>query len=150
MKNIVIGLLVLFVATSCVTARKCNAKFPMTSTVDSIYTEIVKEVPVYLPGDTINFEVPIDCPDQNVYYENTKLRQDIRILNRRLSSKTTIKPDTVKIYVKDTKTVIKEVKVPQPVKYIPKRFKTYRNIVFFIFALAFIWTGYKGYTFFKK
>jgi len=123
MRIVLILILTAFLA-SCATAKRCSIKFPVQSSKDSIYIEKVKEVPYYLPGDTINVEVPINCPDQDlVYVENSKLRQDIRILKGRLVSNTTIKPDTIKVPVIEIKTVVKEVKVPEPVKFIPNIYK---------------------------
>jgi hypothetical protein len=148
MKTILI--ILALISASCVTQKRCNAKFPPSITHDSIYIETQREVPVPIPGEDISFEVPINCPDQDVAsVENSKLRQQIRILNRRLLSVVQIKPDTVYVHVTDTKTVIKEVKVPQPVKYIPQRFKNYRNICFLIFAIAFGFAGWKLYKLFK-
>lgn len=124
-KILLLAILGLFLG-SCVTQRKCASKFPSVASRDSIHIETVKEVPYYLPGDTINISVPINCPDQDlVFVENSKLRQDIRILKGKLISNTQIKPDTIKILVIETKTVVKEVKVPAPVKYIPKIVKIF-------------------------
>lgn len=150
MNKIALILILSLFLGSCATQRRCNLKFPPTSTRDSIYIEKIKNVPVFVPGDTINVEVPINCPDQNLVDINTsKLEQQIKILNGKLVSKTNIKPDTIFVPVKETQTIVKEVKVPAPIEVIPQRFKTYRNIVFFLFALAFAFIGYKAYTFFK-
>jgi hypothetical protein len=140
----------LCVLSACVTQRKCTLKFPPSVKRDSIYVETVKEIPVLIPGDTVNVEVPINCPDQDlVNIETSSLKQQIKILKGKLVSNTLIKPDTVFVPVIETKTVVKEITVPEPVKFIPQRFKTYRNIVFFIFALGFAFVGYKLYSFFK-
>lgn len=122
--QILILSLFLALLSGCVTQRKCNLKFPPSVQRDSIYVETVKEIPVLIPGDTINLEIPINCPDQDiVFVENFKLRQQIRILNGKLVSNTLIKPDTVFVHTKETITKTKEVKVLQPVKFIPKFFK---------------------------
>ena len=143
-------IITLFLGLSCATQRKCFEKFPPMETKDSIYTETVKEVPVYLPGDSIEIWVPIDCPDQDVaFVENNRLKQQITILNGRLKSNTVVKPDTVFVPVIETKTVIKEVKVPEPIKYIPKIYKQALLICIIIFALAFIFLGFKLFKFFK-
>lgn len=121
-----IVLLALFslLATSCVTQRKCALKFPLQSSRDSIYIETIKKVPVYLKGDSIFVDVPINCPDQElIKFENAKLKQEISIIKGKLISNTTIKPDTVFVPVTEIKTVVKEVKVPTPVKFIPKIYK---------------------------
>lgn len=143
--------LVLAVLSSCVTQRRCNTKFPPTVQRDSSYIETIREVPVPIPGEDIFFDVPIDCPDQNLaVFENARLRQELRIKDRKLQSFTNIKPDTVFITVHDTKTVVKEVVVTKPVEVIPQRFKNYRNIVYLIFALAFGFAGWKIYGIFKR
>lgn len=135
LKTILIVLVILIAFTGCVTQRKCNLRFPTENTKDSIYIETIKEIPVILPADTINVEVPVNCPDQDlVNVETSKLKQEIKILNGKLVSKTQIKQDTVFIHTKETKTITKEVKEPQPVKYIPKVIK----------ILA--WTGGTGLT----
>ncbi len=146
-------LILAFISVLSVSCSKqwCSSHYPPISSKDSIYIENIKEIPVYLPGDTINIDVPINCPDQDVaIFENTQLRQQIRILNRRLVSNTQIKPDTVKVYVTETKTVVNTVKVPEPVKYIPRIYKQSLSICVFIFICAFLFIGWKAYKFFKK
>jgi hypothetical protein len=99
-------------------------KFPMQSSRDSIYIESIKEIPVPLPGDTIRVDVPINCPDQDIVkIENSKLKQEISIIKGKLISNTTIKPDTVFIHTKETKIITEKVKVPPPVRYVPKFYK---------------------------
>ena len=122
--------LTIIVLSSCVTQKKCLQKFPPSASTDSVYIEKVKEVPVYLPGDTVNVEIPVSCPDQDlIKVENSKLKQEILIIKGKLISKLTVKPDTVKVPVIQTIEKIKEVKVPEPVKYVPK------------IAKAFAWIG---------
>jgi len=119
-----LALLMSFAGTSCITQRKCLDKFPPSVQRDSIYIETVKETPVPIPGDTIKVDVPINCPDQDVVtVENSKLKQQIKILNGRLVSNTEIKPDTVYVHTKETKTITKEVKIPQPVRFVPDLYK---------------------------
>lgn len=112
--------------TSCVTQKKCNEKFPSTASIDSIRIETVKEIPVYLPGDSILIDVPADCSDiEPVIFENGKLKQTISILSGKLTSLTNIKPDTLYVPVTEVKTVVKEVKVPEKVKYVPNIIKVF-------------------------
>jgi len=119
MKYLII--LAIVVLSSCVTAKKCNIKFPPSITRDSIYVETVKKVPVYIKGDSILVEVPIDCPDQEVIISETgKLKQIISILNGKLSAKTNLKPDTIFVDRIDTRIEIKRIEVPTPVKFTPK------------------------------
>lgn len=122
--KLIIIFLAAFIFTGCVTQKKCSLKFPTQNTRDSIYIETQVKVPVLIPGDSVYIDVPVDCPDQNVaIVENGKLKQTISILKGRLYSATLIKPDTFYVYTTKTKTVVKEVKVPQPVKFIPKFWK---------------------------
>ena len=105
----------LAVLSGCATQKRCSYKFPTENTRDSVYIESVKEIPIYLPGDSILVDVPINCPDQDIVnVETSKLKQIIKILNGKLISNTNLKPDTVYVPVIETKTVIKEVKVPEP------------------------------------
>ena len=145
MKKLILFLILfLAVLSSCVTQR------PASIERDTLYVETLREIPILIPGDSVLVEVPIDCPDQNLaVFENARLRQLIRIKDRKLQSFTNIKPDTVIVTVTDTKTVIKEVIVTKPVEFIPKRFKVYRNIAFAIFALAFGFMGWKAFKFFR-
>lgn len=148
--KIFVFIVFLCVLSSCVTQRRCNIKYPPSVARDSIYIETVKEIPVIIAGDTVNIEVPIDCPDQElIYMENTRLRQTVRILNGKLISNSNIKTDTVYVKVVETKIVVKEVKVPQPVKYVPRIYKQAMSIVIFIFIAAFVFIGWKAYKFFK-
>ena len=135
---------------SCVTQKRCSQKFPSKDTRDSIYIETIREIPVPIPGESISFDVPIDCDDQDFIFENARLRQQLRINDRKLQSITTIKPDTIFVTVHDTKIEVKEVKVPMPVEVIPQRFKNYRNICYLIFALAFGFVIWKVKKFFIK
>ena len=123
-------------AVSC-SQRWCNTKYPQIASRDSLYIETVKEIPIYLPGDSILVNVPVDCPDQDlVNVETGKLKQQISILKGQLISNTNIKPDTVFVPVTEIKTVIKEVKVPEEVRFVPKFFKFYTwGFVFIIFAI---------------
>lgn len=123
-KIFLLALLSLFL-TSC-SQRWCNSHFPPVSSRDSVYIETVKEIPVPIPGDSIIVEVPVNCPDQDlVDIETSKLIQQIKILNGKLISRTEIKPDTIKVTVTEIKTIVKEVIVPQPVKYVPKIVKVF-------------------------
>ena len=120
-KHIFILIAVLSVLMASCSQRWCNAKYPQIASHDSTYIETIKEIPVYLPGDSILVNVPINCPDQEIAnVETAKLKQQIRILNGKLISNTQIKPDTIFVPVTETKTVIREVKVPVSEKFVPK------------------------------
>ena len=139
--NKILLLLILIASAGCVTQKRCLSRFPPDVSKDSIYIETIKETPVYLPGDTLKVDVPIDCPDQDIVsVENSKLKQLIRILNGRLVSNTEIKGDTVYIHTKETKTITKEVKVPQPIKVIPK-FYSFCTFAFCGIVISFLGIG---------
>ncbi len=143
MKHIKIILLVFFIAStalSCATRKKCALKHPCPLEVskDSIYIEIIKKVPYIIQGDSIVVEVPINCPDQElVSIETGKLKQQISILNGKLQSYTEILPDTITVTVKETETIIKTVKVKEPVRYVPQIIKIFAWLGG-LFIIAFI------------
>lgn len=129
-------------AMSCTTQKRCAKKFPCPEpSRDSIRIETIKEVSIPIPGDSIYIDVPIDCPDQDVVTAETKrLKQTIRILNGKLQSITNIPSDTIFVPVKEVETVVKEVTVPKPVKYVPKFWKItgWSGIGFFILLIGYI------------
>jgi hypothetical protein len=140
MRNIALILILSLFLGSCATQRRCTIKFPLQSSTDSVYIETIKEVPVIIPGDTVNVEVPINCPDQDlVDIETAKLKQTIKILNGKLVSSTNIKPDTVFVHTKETKTVTKEVKVSVPEKYVPKIVKVFAWVGGICLVLLIAW-----------
>ena len=141
MKTILWTLFVLTLFGSCTTAKRCAKKFPQVAQVDSIYVETLKEVEIPLPGDTIEIEIPIDCPDQDVgTVEIGKLKSEISILNKKLTSKTTIKPDTVLVYVPEIREKIIIEKQPVQVRYIPRfnKIMTWTGIVFILGLIAYL------------
>jgi hypothetical protein len=106
---------------SCTTSKRCAKKFPSIARVDSVYIEKLKEVEIPIPGDSVLIEVLIDCPDQElVVYDSGKLKQQIRILNGKLQSMTNLKPDTVKVTVKEIQTKIMNVRIPVETIHTPK------------------------------
>jgi hypothetical protein len=140
---------VVIIASSCVTKKKCLQRFPAAR--DSAYVEKLSLVPIYVPGDTFNINVPVRCPDQDiVQVENTHLKQVIRILNGKLLSSTEIKPDTIRVPVKEIQIKVNDVKVLEPVKYIPKIYKYTMRICIFMLSAGLLYAGFKIYRFFKK
>jgi len=134
-------ILILILFTSCTTQKKCIEKFPPSISTDSIYIEKVKEIPIYLKGDSVFFETVInDCADQEVIlYENGTLKQTISILNGKLYSALQIKPDTIKVPVTEIKEVYKESVQLPPIKYIPKYVKIFAYIGGVLLALMAIY-----------
>lgn len=145
MKRIIALLAIISLFLTSCSQKWCKAHYPEKASKDSIYIETVTEKPVYIPGDSVFIEAPvINCPDQSlIKFENTKLKQEISIIKGKLTSNTIIKPDTVYVPVKETITEIREVKVPDPVRYTPKFYK-YCTGGFILIILAFlIWTFIK-------
>ena len=140
-----IGIILIFLSGSCVTQKKCLQKFPPSVTRDSSFVQKISMVPVMLPGFSNNIEVPVrDCPDQMLSdIENSKLKQQIQILNGKLISTTFIKPDTVKVPVIETIIQNNEVKVPQPVKFIPPIYKKCMYFTVFVIVAFLLFVGYK-------
>lgn len=138
MKKLILYLSVLILVTSCSPIKRIariSARHPELMPKEKvirdstyIYKDKIREVPVLIKGDTTYIDVPIDCPDQDVsIIENSKLKQQIKILNGRLTSVITNKQDTVYIPVKDTETTIisdKDKETIKPEKFIPKLYKT--------------------------
>jgi hypothetical protein len=121
MKTKICLILTCLILSSCGTQKRFYWKFPQVASHDSVYIEKLKEVPIYVPGDTVNVEVPADCPDQElVTIENEKLKYELVIEKGKVKTKYVIKPDTVKVYVPEIHEKIKEVKVPEKIKYVPK------------------------------
>lgn len=140
----------IFVLSGCATQRRCNIKFPPSVTRDSVRIESIKEIPVYLPGDTVNIKVPINCPDQDIAnIETSKLKQEIRILNGKLISNTHIKPDTVFVTVKEIETKVNNVIVKEPVKFVPPLVKKLAWIGGIAVLLFLLWFAYKVYSIFN-
>lgn len=137
MKKLLLILCIIF-CVSCVTQKKCYQKFPPKETRDSSYVEKITIKPVAIPGFSNNISTPvINCPDQLlVDIENSKLKQKIAILNGKLIAQTDIKPDTIKVPVVEALIKVKEVKIPQPVKYVPKFYKY--CLVFSLLVLVYI------------
>lgn len=114
---------VLTILVSCTTAKKCQRLFPQVATRDSVYIQTLDTVKIILPGDTMKLETKVPCQDFELRTENSRLIQELRVVNGILKQKLTIKPDTVIEHVKNIVTKYKEVKVPQHIKYIPKFWK---------------------------
>jgi hypothetical protein len=152
MKKIVIFLSLFFVATSCVTQRKCLQKFPPKETRDSVYIETVVHDTIPMPADTTIADFPVyNCPDQKLFQmENDRLKLTISILNGRIKAVAIIKPQINVVTHTDTYTRLRAVRIPTPVKFIPKIYKDALWICIILFSSGFIWFGWKAYKFFKK
>lgn len=109
------------ILSNCATQKRCYRKFPQVASHDSVYIEKLKEVPIYVPGDTVNVEVPADCPDQElVTIENEKLKYELVIEKGKVKTKTVFKSDTIMVFVPEAHERIVIEKKPVEVKYVPK------------------------------
>jgi len=125
MRILVFWLFIAFLSLSC-SRQWCYTRYPLSASVDTVKTETIKEIPVYIEGDTIEIIFPLDCPDtEPMIIENVRLKQQIQILDKRLHSTVQAKPIHDTITVTETVTEIKEVKVPEPVRYTPKIVKIF-------------------------
>ncbi|MDD3437624.1 MAG: hypothetical protein PHC64_10775 [Candidatus Gastranaerophilales bacterium] len=107
--------------SNCATENRCAKKFPQVAGYDSVYVEKIKEVPIYVPGDTINIEIPAECDDQELFVmENEQLRYELSIEKGKIKTKYIIKPDTIKILVPEIHEKIVIEKKPVEIKYVPK------------------------------
>jgi len=150
MRILVFWLFIAFLSLSC-SRQWCYTRYPLSASVDTVKTETIKEIPVYIEGDTIEIIFPLDCPDtEPMIIENVRLKQQIQILDKRLHSTVQAKPIHDTITVTETVTEIKEVKVPEPIKYIPKIYKQALTVCI-IFVIGFIaWLSWKVFGIFKK
>ena len=137
-------LLTSLLLSNCATESRCAKKFPQVASYDSVYIEKVKEVPVYVPGDTINIEIPADCADQElIVLENETLKYELYIEKGKIKTKYVVKADTVKVYVPEIHEKIKEVKVPEKIKYVPKFTKIMSKTGIILTLLLIVYIGFK-------
>lgn len=92
-------------------------KYPEYFTTNTIHDTTVVEIPVIIPGDTLNIGFNCDSLVQSLQDgttvalgENKKLKLEIEKLGKRLKIKSTLKPDTLTIH--DTVIVTKQVPCP--------------------------------------
>lgn len=124
---LIFGILGILFLSNCTTLKRARRLYPCPDPIasrDSIYIERIREVPVLVPGDTIRTEVQTNCPDQEIVVQETnRLKQTIRILNGKLIASASVKPDSIKVPIKEIEIRYQETKVPDPVKYIPRFYK---------------------------
>ena len=115
MKNIILTLFV-----QCTTEKRCRIKYPCISGRDSIYIEKLDTVLIPLDADSIIFTVEVPCDDFELKTENGKLLNELKVVNRILSQRINLKPDTVTVYVPRIEERIIEITKPVEIKYVPK------------------------------
>lgn len=137
-------LLTSLLLSNCATENRCAKKFPQVAGYDSVYVEKIKEVPIYVPGDTINIEIPAECDDQELFVmENEQLRYELSIEKGKIKTKYFIKPDTVKILVPEIHEKIVIEKKPVEVKYVPKFTKIMSRIGITFTLLIVVYIAFK-------
>jgi hypothetical protein len=167
MKTKLLELLVLIafatLSFSCVTQRRCNAKFPPQTSVivkDSIITKDTiiyrdKIVPYYIKGDTVFAEkkVPVTVDISPVWAQNDYATASAWIEGSRLKLQLIQKDQVIKIIIDSAfkevshwkeKFSSKEVtKIPEPVKYIPNIVKFFAWIGGLSLLLIILFVSYK-------
>jgi len=134
-------LLILTIFSSCATYKVCTKRFPcLPAGRDSVYIETLDTVKITIPGDSMLIEVEVPCDDFELKTQNSKLLNDLKVVNGRLQQLIRIKPDT--IYSFKTNTVTKTVYVPKKeIEYrVPKFYKVtawFSGIVILILGLYF-------------
>lgn len=80
-------------------------------TVEAVKVDTV----IYMDVDTVNVEVPIDCPDQQTTIQNDKVKTDIKIKEGRLTVQTVKPVEVVRVTkIQENKEVVN--KQAEPVK----------------------------------
>jgi hypothetical protein len=140
MKTLIFWILFVLFFSSCATQERCALKFPSVASHDSVYIQKLVKDTITLKGDSIKIVTQVPCDNFEIKSENSKLKFTISVLNGRLSAVSNLKPDTVEIYKINTVTKIKEVKVPEKIKFIPKfwRFTGITGICSLVLILAFV------------
>jgi len=122
MKIILLNLISLL-TTNCASLKNCQRLFPQVASYDSVYIQRLDTVKIVLPGDSVKIQVAVPCNNFELITENGKLTSALKVVNGILSQRINIKPDTIYRYTTNTVTKIKEIKVPQKVKFVPKFIK---------------------------
>jgi intein/homing endonuclease len=118
-------------------------KFPSTAQYDSIYIQQVDTLSIAIPGDTVKVISKVPCDDFELITENGRLLQELKVVNGILQSKITIKPDTIFRFVTNTITKVKEIKVPERIKYVPKFYKIMSLIGGGMILSLLVWVWFK-------
>jgi hypothetical protein len=89
----------------CVTQKRCSERFPcLPAQSDSIYIERLDTVLIPIEEDSFVIFAEVPCEDFELKAENSKLLNDLKVVNGMLKQRTKVKPDTVRIFTKDTVT----------------------------------------------
>lgn len=145
MKTLIFWTLFVLFFSSCTTAKRCALKFPSVASVDSVYIQRLVKDTITLKGDSIKIVTQVPCQDFEIKSENSKLKFTISVLNGRLSAISNLKPDTFTVYKINTVTKIKEVKIPEKIKFIPKFWKVtgWIGMGSILVLLAFLYVKFK-------
>lgn len=135
-------LLILLVLSSCITERKCYDKFPPKTTVDTVVVDSIayRDTLIFVPGDTIIFEMPDLCPDMDtvVVFKEGKVRVVRRDSILTFDYEQKERELTAKLKDKYKSTVItKTITIKEPIPFW-KMFFFYLGIFFFIGLLIFL------------
>lgn len=170
-KGIILLILILSLFLgSCVTQRRCNNKFPPIS--DTTRITIIRDSIVYkdtiiyiqLPAIVKKDSIIIPCPPPPLAYvpdtayaetpfAKAKSWWSYPYIKLNLEQKKTTLELRLDSAIKEVyfwKSEYLRIKQTKVVKEIPRIYKTAMSICIFIFAVAFIFLGWKIKTFFKK
>ena len=135
-------LILIFLLSSCITERRCYEKFPPKVIVDTVTVDSIayRDTLIFVPGDTIIFEMPDLCPDMDtvVVFKEGKVRvvRIDSILTFDYEQKE--REFTAKLKDKYKSTVItKTITIKEPIPFW-KMFFFYLGIFFFIGLLIFL------------
>ena len=140
MKTLPVLVICAIIFSSCATSRKCNLKFPCSSSKDSIYIKKLDTFKIVLPGDSVKIVTKVPCDNFELIQQNGRLTQSLKVVNGILSSYINVRPDTIYRFSTNTVTKIKEVPKTVGVKFIPKfwRFTGIVGICFIVLLIAYI------------
>jgi hypothetical protein len=162
-------ILAILLTQSCVTQKKCSQRFPARN--DTIRIEHTRDSIIYkdtvitleIPGEIRINSVEIPCPEvpgyipKKVYAETSYAKAsawwDYPSIKLKLEQKDTTLQIRLDNAIKEMyywKSLYEKLHItPAPVEVIPKIYKQAMSICIFIFAVVFLWLGWKAYGFFK-
>jgi hypothetical protein len=135
-------LLILLVLSSCITEQKCYDKFPPRIFVDTVTVDSIayRDTLIFIPGDTIIFEMPDLCPDMDtvVVFKEGKVRVVRRDSILTFDYEQKEREFTAKLKDKYKSTIItKTITIREPIPFW-KMFFFYLGIFFLIGLLIFL------------
>jgi hypothetical protein len=118
---------------------RATQQLPVSTSYEVIETERIDTQIVILPADTQYVSIPIDCPDDSIYFGVGKTKTEIVIKDRILKIKTFTREDSIQIFNSykqkfSKETAVKEVIVEKEVAKVPK-FIIYSLVILLVLVL---------------